>query len=226
MYVKSTFVSELNSLENSYKAQMPGWYKKMQAPWPQEVEHAWKLYCNARDNSLSMLVLGGMEIRDDKDLLANMGTTAAAPAQNQKGSVTFNNRPSGSNTKGSVLKERYWWPLQNDAWVLGGIQGLSQFHLAAASIAGVLDDMLWEADARRPRVLGRELIGLFNFGYIRVSNPNEGKLGIVYAPHNKEAAQGSTFTRYLASLKDVYAASNIRNMMSVHVPYASFSMPA
>ncbi|WP_155992732.1 hypothetical protein [Acidocella facilis] len=225
MYKKQDFVSDLNSLQSRYERQMPGWYKKRAKPWAKEVEHAWALYCNARDNNLSMLVLGGIELRDDEDLLANMGTTAAAPMQNKSGNTTFNDRDSGSNRTGSVLKEKAWWPLQNDAWVLGGVQGLSQFHLAAGSVGGVVDDMLWEASARRPRVLGRELIGLFNFGYIRVRSPHEAKLGIVFAPHNAEAAKASTFKAYLAGITQVYAAANIRNMMDVNVPHASFTMP-
>lgn len=217
------FVGDLNAQRNAYFNQKPRWYRINN--WGQEVGGAWRLYSNARANALGMLLLGGADLRDDDDLLANMGTTAAVPAQNGRGATTFARRASASNTTGSVLKERYWWPMKNDAWVIGGLHGLAEFHLAAPSIDAISDEELWDAHAGRPRVLGRELIGLFNFGYIRISHAHEASLGLVFAPDNTAHAQGADFATYLDRLRWVTCASNIRSMLAANRPYMSYAKP-
>lgn len=70
--------------------------------------------------------------------------------------------------KGSVLNDGWWWPFKNDCWVLGGIHGLKRFHLTMPSAP---DDLIWDAGAGRPRVLGRELLGLDAFGYALIGVP-------------------------------------------------------
>ena len=223
MYDLSSFTSELNSLQLLYQHQKPRWYRA-RVPWSKEVNNAWRLYSNAKANNLGMLVLGGEDIRTDADLTNNMGTTAANPVDNRSGTTVSASAPSGSNTTGSVLKERFWWPMLNDAWVLGGLHGLAQFHLASPSIASVSDDSLWDAGAKRPRVLGREIIGLFNFGYVRVSHDHEAKLGIVFSADNKLSAQGATFRNYLTAINLVTSVSNIKSMLTPNVKYTSYRL--
>jgi len=211
---KSDFEAEIKSLEGVYRSQMPKWYHPAQT-WGGEIDHAWLLYSNARSNDLGMLILGGEELRSDKDLLANFGTTAAAPAQNESQDTTFKPgvRPSAKNKTGSVLKEKYWWPMMNDAWVLGGIHGLSEFHLATASPDSVTNAELWEGKLRRARVLGREMIGLSAFGYKRAKNNFEALTGVVYVAASEDKAKAATFTQYLRAIANVFSASVIRASM-------------
>lgn len=77
----------------------------------------------------------------------------------------------------------------------------------------------------RPRVLGREIIGMFNFGSVRVAHAHEAKLGIVFGPHSAEGAKSATFTNYLKVLGNVSSAANIRNIFDPHVAHNNFRMP-
>jgi hypothetical protein len=52
---------------------------------------------------------------------------------------------------------------------MGGIHGLKRFHL---TLAEVPDDLIWDLRAGRPRVLGRELLGLGAFGYSLIGVPS------------------------------------------------------
>jgi hypothetical protein len=224
MYDEQTFKTELDGLYSDYSKQMPRWYGNRWGK-TEEIDRAWKLYSNARNSQLSMLVLGDISIRQDNNMLKNMGTTAAYPMTNPGGTTTGRNpRTSASNKTGSVLNEQDWWPLPNDAWLLGGIHGLAQFHLASGT--NPADDLLWDASASRPRVLGRELIGLFAFGYIRVRHDHEAKLGVVFGPNNKKAATESTFTKYLFALKEYIGVAQIKAKLINTKDYSRFAMPA
>jgi hypothetical protein len=100
-------------------------------------------------------------------------------------------------TRGSVLSNLNWWPLPNDAWLLGAIHGLRTFHLG--KIPGESD--VFDAKKRRPTVLGRELIGLAVFGYRRIKTAYAA-MGHVIAPTNTDAALSATFTAYLDALRN------------------------
>lgn len=223
MYTEQALKTELGLLYGDYKKQMPRFYKDKWGE-KEEIDRAWKLYSNAADTQLSMLLLGDVKIRSDKALLKNMGTTAAYPMTNPAGTTTGRNpRTSASNSTGSVLNEQDWWPLPNDAWVLGGINSLAQFHLASG--INPADDLLWDASAARPRVLGRELIGLFAFGYTRIKHEHEATLGIVFGPANKEAATRATFTQYLLAVKQYVGVGTIKAKLINSKDYSRFSMP-
>jgi len=129
--------------------------------------------------------------------------------------------------KGSVLNDGTWWPLINDAWVLGAVHGLKVFQLTLATIPL---DLLWDKKFNRPRVLGRELIGLKAAGYALIGLPSWGApksatplgaselstasvsatvaimaevraaLGFTFAPTTKTAALGLTITSYLTAI--------------------------
>jgi hypothetical protein len=140
--------------------------------------------------------------------------------------------------RGSVLNDGWWWPFKNDAWVIGGIHGLKRFHLTMASAP---DDLIWDGKDKRPRVLGRELLGLAAFGYSLIGVPSWAKkdpapttatatgpkapvkttpvaatdiraaIGNVFAPQAKTKAQGATFTAYYSFLAKVTSIDDIKN---------------
>lgn len=223
LYTEQSLKTELGGLYSEYRKQMPRWYKDQYGE-KEEIDRAWKLYSNASRSQLSMLVLGDISIRGDKDLLKNMGTTAAYPMTNPSAQTTGQNpRTSASNRTGSVLNEQDWWPLPNDAWLLGGVNSLAQFHLASGTNPS--DDLMWDASAGRPRVLGRELIGLFAFGYIRIKHGHEAKLGIVFGPNNKKAATEATFTQYLFAVTEYVGVAQIKAKLVNSKDYSKFAMP-
>lgn len=190
MYSETTFKEELKRIWTTVTGFKPHWYKL--GSQDIEINDAWAMYCNARDSTLSELLLGDVKLRSHLEVLRNFGTTSGTESTMERGTlrddknkqvfpgqVTESVRTSlGSNyrkdqgivhiRRGSVLDDGWWWPFKNDAWVIGGIHGLKRFHLTMASAP---DDLLWDTGDARPRVLGRELLGLGTFGYALIGVP-------------------------------------------------------
>jgi hypothetical protein len=175
----------------------------------EECLRAWNLFENAKANDLAMLILGQAGLRTDMDLLRNMGTTATSSMVKESDltSSTTEGPVSSSSHAGSVLTESNWWPLANDAWVLGGVQGLHSFHLAMGAMPA--EEALWDPGRNRMRMLGRELAGLRAFGYRRVSNQFESTLGVVFAPGDTNRALAANFAQYYAALAETRSAAAI-----------------
>ncbi len=223
MYTELFFKAAVDGVYQEYRSLMPNWYPDKYGQ-TEEVDRAWKLYSNAANTQLSMLLLGDAGIRAAKEMLTNFGTTAAYPMNNPSGQVANaikvwkggqQGHPSGkikvgaSNRTGSILNESDWWPLPNDAWVLGGVHSLTPFYMAMA--AQPTDKEVWETKfGGRPRVLGRELLGLMTFGYKRIKHASEASLGLVVAPTDKDKATGATFRQYLDAAKTYKDAASIK----------------
>jgi hypothetical protein len=220
MYLtKDQFEEAVAGLYGTYwDKHRPGWYKDKWGK-AEEIDRAWKLYNSALNTQLSMLLLGDQTIRDPDDnhgagLLRNLGTTAAYPVRD------FNGRAhpgkAASSRKGSILNEDDWWTLPNDAWVLGGVHSLTPFYLASPTLPA--DPLLWDSKKHRPRVLGRELIGLIHFGYARVILQAAGDSGrplqITFEPMNALKATGATFAEYLRAIDTFKGAGDIKAKMS------------
>jgi hypothetical protein len=124
--------------------------------------------------------------------------------------------------KGSVLNDGYWWPFKNDTWIIGAVHGLKVFHLATTD--GVIDDaLIWDKKSNRARMLGRELIGLYTFGYRRVTAffvdkiTNEKKpdgdfrksVGVILAPQDGKAAMGANYGDYFLAVSNFKSFDDI-----------------
>ncbi|MGH2449181.1 MAG: hypothetical protein ACRDFS_11355 [Chloroflexota bacterium] len=95
---------------------------------------------------------------------------------------------------GSILNDKNWTPLLNDSFILGGVHGNNEFFFAEDGFENYRQylitqggfvgappattsrgrwlgffnahpDLFWDAKARVPRILAREMIGLMTFGY-------------------------------------------------------------
>jgi hypothetical protein len=123
-------------------------------------ERCWQLYCKSRDNSLGFLLLGEVSMRSKLALVQNFGLTSAhgheedepwlspwlgtpAPAgpNANLAKVPANTLDDKKNTHlrglqgpGSILSDRLWTPLMNDAWLLGGVQKQQGFHLVTEGL--------------------------------------------------------------------------------------------
>jgi hypothetical protein len=215
MYDATTLTDALSNLYDVYLRQNPDWHRLSSKD--EEIENAWAVYSYASATQTQSLILGDSSIRSDEDLLRNFGTTANHPMQEQD--------PEGaSNQKGSVLSERLWWPMINDAWVLGGANSLTPFYLAFG--AQPPDERLWDDRAGRPRVLGRELWGLFHFGYRRIRHDHEETLGLVFAPVDESKAKDARFEDYLNALGDL-SLGKIRDLfgMAAAINRADYRLP-
>ncbi|MBV8465068.1 MAG: hypothetical protein JO218_03890 [Burkholderiales bacterium] len=173
MYHKQLFLADAIRLRDKISAVMPRWYRAMPS-LEGEFEYGFTMYENARQSALGMLVLGSEALRTDNKLLVNLGVTAVttvAPAA----SAIATAGSAASTTQGAVLNEQYWWPFFNDCWVMGGVHGRQQFHLASVDWPPNTD--LWDRRNRRPTMLGRELLILSISGYVLRRTPG---LGMVF----------------------------------------------
>lgn len=193
MYTETTFKAELELIWSTVTSFKPHWYKM--GSKEVEINDAWAMYLNARNSNLSELLLGDLKLRSQIEVLKNFGTTSGTETTMERGTL-FNGKKKVNTGQvitsvkkrrgkgyrgsdgiahircGSVLNDGWWWPFKNDAWVMGGIHGLKRFHLTMASAP---DDLVWDQPNGRPRVLGRELLGLAAFGYSLIGVPSWAK---------------------------------------------------
>jgi len=162
MYTEQLFMAHAARCRDAIQAVMPRWYRGLQT-LEQEFAYGYAMYTNARQGALGMMILGDESIRGEKELLENMGVTSVTPAGAAK--VIQGALADQRQTRGAVLNELYWWPFFNDCWVLGGVHGKMEFHLAFDGWPA--DDQLWDAKNSRPKMLGRELLILSAAGYSR-----------------------------------------------------------
>jgi hypothetical protein len=125
-------------------------------------------------------------------------------------------------TRGSVLADLKWWPMPNDAWLLGAIHGLRTFHLGKTPE----ESEVFDGKKKRPSVLGRELIGLAVFGYRRITTAYAA-MGHVIAPTNTDAALSATFTAYLDALNNFPSGAAILAAFADDraIAYADYETP-
>lgn len=125
-------------------------------------DRCWNLYVASRDNALQTLLLGEVSMRSKLALVQNFGLTSAygheddepwlspwlgTPLKDPIGaqSKLTNIDPATLDPKknahlknlqgsGSILSDRLWTPLMNDAWVLGGVHTKQNFHLVTEGL--------------------------------------------------------------------------------------------
>jgi hypothetical protein len=124
-------------------------------------KRCWQLYVASRDNSLGFLLLGEVSMRSKLALVQNFGLTSAHGHEDdepwlspwlgfdpKKGSGDPNLRKVDQATldananrhlqtlqgSGSILSDRLWTPLMNDAWLLGGVHKKQSFHLVTEGL--------------------------------------------------------------------------------------------
>lgn len=89
----------------------------------------------------------------------------------------------GNEDAGSILDANLWSLLANDAWLLGGIHAQTEFHFASP----LRWENLWDEDASRMTVTGREVVGIAASGY-KLDRPVEGMEAIAQCVDPKKAA--------------------------------------
>jgi hypothetical protein len=205
-------------------------------------EYGYQFYLKANRSALNSLVLGPETIRQRTPILSNFGISAEVPYENavqaqtkefSVNSVKVANPTHASTTEGAVLAEANWWPFLNDAWVLGGVHNLATFYLhIPGTNLRLRDDVLWDSEANRARVLGRELIVLAAFGYRRMIvkdppgavNKLKEALGYVFAPVDRELTQSATFEKLCQAVATISSAREIQDLLSsrLGIEYESY----
>jgi hypothetical protein len=101
---------------------------------------AWRLYQRAQHPELGFLLLGDSKLRADPTVVHSFGLlSAAGPQEAQVRALTVGLRwqahirhtPMPPMQKGSVLSDRNWSALLNDALILGGVHRGREFHFVA-----------------------------------------------------------------------------------------------
>jgi hypothetical protein len=149
MYTLTRYVNEIyGPILRRYKEDN-AWFKW----WPKHdtvsVWYGWQMYKTSSTNALGFLLLGDTAIRTNKALLLNFGLTSAHGVQEKKDKEMIDQlmkqrqgfaRPGMAATHllgpGSILSDKDWSPLLNDSFILGGIIGCQDFHLADEGFDG------------------------------------------------------------------------------------------
>ena len=95
---------------------------------------------------------------------------------------------------GSILNSTNWSLLANDAWLLGSIHAITEFHFASP----ISLSNLWDENMKRITVTGREIIGITEHGYeIRRPNPKLESVAICIDKNKAMAASLITYKDYV-----------------------------
>jgi hypothetical protein len=165
-------------------------------PPKHEAEIAYAAYCNAMSPGSPIVVLGGEAMRQDMELIFNMGTLATDPQVNRKhiakhisathklpkGKV-LNLQVDKHVTTGAIVNDSNWWIFRNDLFMLGAIHAGKELHLCYKGIGscerGIPPKaLLWDNKHARPRALGREILMAAAAGY----RPTYYKKGLSFTP--------------------------------------------
>jgi hypothetical protein len=171
---------------------------------PPDPKAAFRLYQNATRPGLGLLVMGRTNIGRSNKLpghaiddieLSNFGATNDGSSPDRRtvsGSGAMNEPSATRATLGGVLHYPAGWHfLTNDSWILGGVHGRVEFHLASPRVAQNIfaGGML--------TVTGRELTGLRAFGYRITKMFNGTEIAHCIDP---SAAAAATLARYWQEL--------------------------
>lgn len=235
------FVQNLERCGNRYELENR-WFKK--EAWGDRHSYtlaAWRLYRCANRNALGMLILGAAKIRKDPALLANFGVTSGNGINDEEELRLVRELeqrreasravPALRDTPkvlglGSILNDKEWTPLLNDSFILGGVHGRHEFHLAEdnmntysrfletrAKFGGGLPtnatekwlgflrahpELLWDMSLGNPRILARELTGLMAFGY----RPKFFDQQLSFYCDQADRAVAANFSRYLNAVDE------------------------
>ena len=95
---------------------------------------------------------------------------------------------------GSILNSTNWSLLANDAWLLGSIHAITEFHFASP----ISLSNLWDENMKRITVTGREIIGITEHGYeIRRPNPKLESVAVCIDRNKAMAASLITYKDYV-----------------------------
>lgn len=165
MYTLDTLYPELATLIPRYRAD-----NAWAVPWfdpanADNILNAWRLYEVTARNALGLLLLGEEGMRRKVNLLINFGLTSAHGPEDDE--AAFLNAIGQQRARldvpdapqfvrpGSILSDRKWTPLLNDAWLLGGVHGRQDFHLVTEGVGRIAFDLV----ATRRAAFGRAAPG-------------------------------------------------------------------
>jgi len=142
---------------------------------PDRIEAAFKIYSKVsqgtkigdyRNNTVDfgLTIVGRLALRTEDGQWIPSDPAFPSIDQIMKENLTVANE--GEDITGSILDSGLWSLLANDAWLLGGIHAITEFHYASP----LTWTNLWSEKDSRMSVTAREAIGILSFGY-KVQRP-------------------------------------------------------
>lgn len=110
---------------------------------------------------------------------------------------------------GSILDTRNWSLLANDAWLLGSIQAMTEFHFASP----LSWSNLWDNTMARITVTAREVIGITTQGY-EICKPHP-KLEAVAVCVNKNKAMAASLISYKDQVKRYGNLAGLKSLVKM-----------
>lgn len=193
MLSRSQFIESVLAVASSYKE------LERQLPWltPFDVGAGYLLYRNAGNAEMGFQVCGRTRIDmqrkrvvgssiEEIDLFNLGGTNHSSNKVDVRASFMGN---------GAILhynRGKGWHFFMNDAWLLGGIHAMNEFHMASKRHR----DNIIDPNGGHLTVTGRELTGLKEFGYsFRKMFGEE----VAYCS-DRDKARNATFSSYIAAI--------------------------
>lgn len=164
MLTATEFTRQLMGLREQYRADNAWVGNWRTGSWNDEntmahyIHCAYNLYRATATNMLKLTLLGGTQIRLDDAYIRNFGITGANGIQDRvtkehvyaevmrrigrttNPSPTADRNPAAVVRSGSILSEKGWTPILNDALIIGAACGRQQFALALTST----EQLRWE----------------------------------------------------------------------------------
>jgi len=175
---------------------------------PQNIDNAFKIYQHAK-NGTTLLDADGNTIAFGVTIVGRLALRVNTRKDNGEEEYTWipsdESFPSideimkenlgilteqSADKSGSILDSKNWFLLANDAWLLGSIHAITEFHFASP----ISLSNLWDENMQRITVTAREIIGIAAHGY-EICRPNP-KLESVAICIDKNKAMAATLITY------------------------------
>ena len=125
----------------------------------------YQLYLNSFHGKLPFMIIGDDSLAKTKEERYNFGVLAI---DKPLFPLDVAGPPTEMNT-GAVLSDKDWCVTLNDCYILGAVHARKSFHLCEVS-GRLRKGSFWDVKAKRPRVLGRELMMLKKAGYQKANH--------------------------------------------------------
>ncbi|MBS3955361.1 MAG: hypothetical protein KGZ88_20630 [Methylomicrobium sp.] len=192
---------------------------------PQNIDTAFKIYQHARQGT-TLLDVDGNTIPFGVTIVGRLALRISI--RNDNGEEDYSWVPSdesfpsidaimkenlgtlaegSTGPMGSILDTRNWSLLANDAWLLGSIQAMTEFHFASP----LSWSNLWDDTMKRITVTAREAIGITTQGYeIRRPHP---KLEAVAVCIDKNKALAASLISYKDQVKRYANPAGLKSLL-------------
>jgi hypothetical protein len=155
---------------------------------PRKIEVAHDIYLLVRNGTALNITIVGRGPLEGKD------SDEDYPSIDRYVRDNFQTLHERSRDIGSVLDTANWSLLANDAWLLGSLHALTEFHFASP----LRWSNLWDEKSQRMTVTAREVIGIASSGY-SIMRPNP-KLEPVAVCNDQRTALTASLLTYKAHL--------------------------